>query len=142
MANEGVDVVLHDTYYLVAHAQFVFGVLIMPGIAAVIFLVLPRILHAEYNIWLGRFCWALWFAGISFILFPHYYLNNQDTLKRIGDYFGDYDETHAMLNDLAFTGAVLCALSIATFVALVIEALVKRRPLRDKPANPVLDAFE
>ena len=138
MANEGVDVVLHDTYYLAAHVQFVFGVCIMSGVAAVIFLALPHILRAEYNIWLGRLCWALCFTGIGFILFPQYVLSNQGMPRR----YVDYEETYKVLNDLSLIGAVLCALSIATFVALVIEALVKRRPLRDKPANPALDAFE
>jgi len=138
MANESVDVVLHDTYYLVAHVQFVFGVCIMSGVAAAIFLALPRILRAEYNIWLGRLCWALWFAGIGFILFPQFNMGNQGMPRR----YVDYEETNAVLNDLSLIGAVLCALSIATFIILVIEALVKRRPLRDKPANPVLDAFE
>jgi len=138
MANEGVDVVLHDTYYLVAHAQYVFGVCIMSGVAAVIFLALPHILRAEYNIWLGRLCWALCFTGIGFILFPQYVLSNQGMPRR----YVDYEETYKVLNDLSLIGAVLCALSIATFAVLVIEALVKRRPLRDKPANPALDAFE
>ena len=138
MARKGVDVALHDSYYLVVHAQFVGSVVIVSGMAAIIFFALPHILRANYNIWLGRLCWALWFAGISLIMFPQFYLSNQGMPRR----YVDYEESYTALNDIGFFGAILCALALATFVVLVIEALVKRRPLRDKPANPTLDAFE
>ncbi len=138
MARKGVDVALHDSYYLVVHAQFVGSVVIVSGMAAIIFFALPHILRANYNIWLGRLCWALWFAGISLIMFPQFYLSNQGMPRR----YVDYEESYTALNDIGFFGAILCALALATFVVLVIEALVKRRPLRDKPANPTLDALE
>ena len=138
MAGQGVDVALHDTYYLVAHAQFVGGFLIVSGIAAGIFFALPHILRADYNIWLGRLCCALWFVGIGLIMFPQFYLSNHGMPRR----YADYEESYAALNDIGFFGSILCVLALATFIALVIEALVKRRPLRDKLANPTLDAFE
>ena len=138
MSHSSVDVVLHDTYYVVAHFRYIALVVIIFVIAPIIFLVLPRIMRVDYSIWLARLCWLLWSMGVGLILLPQFNLGMTGMPRR----YVDYKESFDIANLMSTFGIILCALALATFVALVIEALVKRRPLRDKPANPTLDAFE
>ncbi len=138
MANSGVDLVLHDTYYIVAHFHLIIIIVSLSVFVSIIFWSLPHILRAFYNIWLGRLCWLLWSIGIGLLIFPQHHLGQVGKPQR----YEAYQQELEIWNTVAMIGVIFCALALATFIALVIEALVKRRPLRDKPANLTLDAFE
>jgi len=108
------------------------------GIGAILFAILPKAIRAAYNFWLALTTWALWLTGLCLMVLPEFYLFFLIAPRR----YVDNQAQYKFLDALTLTGAILCMASLATFVILLIEALVVRRPMPHKAADPKLKAFE
>jgi cytochrome c oxidase subunit 1 len=119
LANAGVDVALHDTYYVVAHFHYVLSIGAVFGIFGGFYHWFEKITGRTYPERLGKLHFWLIFVGVNLTFFPIHFLGLAGIPRRIPD----YPEAYAGWNYLSSYGSLLSALASLVFVYLVYRAL-------------------
>jgi len=94
LANSGVNVLFHDTYYVVAHFHYVLSMGAVFGIFAAFYFWIPRLTNLMYPEILGKYHFWLFFIGVNLTFFPMHFLGMAGMPRRIPDYpdaFRDYN---------------------------------------------------
>jgi cytochrome c oxidase subunit 1 len=119
LANAGLDIALHDTYYVVAHFHYVLSMGALFALFAGIYFWFKKITGYDYSESLGRLHFWGTFIGVNFTFFPMHMLGLAGMPRRIPDY-PDY---YAFLNLICSLGSILTALSQIFFFYLIFIAL-------------------
>lgn len=129
LANVGVDYVLQDTYYVIAHFHYVLSLGAVFGIFAAFYYWLPKMSGYLYSEWLGRAHFVLMFVGVNLVFFPHHFLGLAGMPRR----YADYPEAFAGWNLVSSIGAYISAAGFLIFFVVVAEAMLRKRPAGDNP---------
>ena len=121
LANAGVDAVLHDTYYVVAHFHYVLSLGAVFSIFAGFYYWFPKMCGRMYPEWLGKLHFWSAFISANLTFFPMHFLGLAGMPRRIPD----YPDAFAGWNYVASIGAYFGAASAVVFVILVFYTLVK-----------------
>ncbi len=129
LANAGVDVVLQDTYYVVAHFHYVLSLGAVFAIFAGWYFWFPKITGYTYNEFLGKLHFWVTFVGVNITFFPMHFLGLAGMPRRIAD----YPDAFAPWNYVASIGAFIAGAGVVIFVIVLIEAFVAKRRAGDNP---------
>jgi cytochrome c oxidase subunit 1 len=129
LANAGIDMVLHDTYYVVAHFHYVLSLGALFGIFAGFYYWFPKFTGYHYNGFLGGLHFWLMFIGANIVFFPQHFLGLQQMPRR----YVDYADAHALWNLVSSYGYLVIMASMVFFFAMVVEAFVRRRRAEANP---------
>ncbi len=126
-----IDEALHDTYYVVANFHY----LLITGFFFLLFwlayVFFEAVIKFRYNRWLAITQFMIFYIGVLLIFYPQFYLTLNDMPRR----YIDYPESFRWLNVMAQSGGFLIIFGAAAFILVVIEALVKKRPIGDRDAR-------
>jgi len=86
LSNAGVDVALHDTYYVVAHFHYVLSMGAIFGIFAAFYYYFQKMYGLAYKETYGRIHFVLFFLGVNITFFPMHFLGLAGMPRRIPDY--------------------------------------------------------
>ena len=108
LANAGVDMAFHDTYFVIAHFHYVLSIATIYGIFCGMFYWLPKMCGRMYDETLAQ--WQFWitFIGVNVLFFPQHFLGMAGMPRRIPD----YPDAYAGWNLVATFGAYISAFSI------------------------------
>lgn len=128
--RQSLDAAFYDTYYVVAHfhSLLIFGVIF--GVFGIAYAVFKKVLRVGYSRFLAILQFAFVFMGTSLILFPPFLISARGMPRR----YIDAPERNDWMNTIAALGAILILMGCAAFILVVIEALVKKRPIGDRDA--------
>src|SRR4249920_692685 len=129
LANAGVDRVLQDTYYVVAHFHYVLSLGAVFTIFAGWYYWFPKITGYMYNETLGKQHFWITFIGVNTAFFPQYFLGLAGMPRRYADYPGAF----AGWNYVSSIGAFISFFGALVFLATMAEAFMKRRVAGDNP---------
>jgi cytochrome c oxidase subunit I+III len=131
LASVPFDQQVHDTYFVVAHFHYVlFGSAIFPLFAG-LYHWFPKVTGTMLDERLGRWSFALMFAGVNLTFFPQHVLGFQGMPRRVFTYLAGLGWTE--MNVLSTVGAfVLAAGALATLVN-VVRALRSGAPAAADP---------
>ena len=129
LANAGVDIALHDTYYVVAHFHYVLSLGAVFAIFAGFYYWFGKMSGRQYPEWLGKLHFWLFFIGVNLTFFPMHFLGLQGMPRRIPDY---PDAFHGW-NYVASIGSYISGASVLVFLFLVFRTLSSGAKV---PANP------
>ena len=129
LSNAGLDIGLHDTYYVVAHFHYVLSLGAVFGIFSGFYFWLPKITGLMYNeTWAQVHFWLL-FIGANLTFLPMHWLGLNGMPRRIPD----YPTAFASWNLICSYGAYISVASLVVFFAVVIEAFVVARQASRNP---------
>jgi cytochrome c oxidase subunit 1 len=129
LANAGVDVVLQDTYYVVAHFHYVLSLGAVFAIFSGWYYWFPKITGYMYNETLGKLHFWMMFVGVNLTFFPMHFVGLAGMPRRIAD----YPDAFAGWNYVSSLGSFLSAVSVLVFLLCMAEAMLRKRVAGDNP---------
>ncbi len=127
-----------DTYFLKAHYRYAATVIAFFAVFPLVLILLKTGLRRPYSLRLARVHFWLTFIGFNALLLPQFFIAFRGMPRR----YVDYKDTFNWANAISVTGAVIILLSLALFAALIIEAIIRKRPLPDKSDTPIARTFD
>ena len=123
LANSGIDVALHDTYYVVAHFHYVLSMGAVFSIFAGVYYWFNKITGIEYSEVLAQIHFWVFFTGVNVTFFPMHWLGVSGMPRRIPD----YPDAYYTFNKIASWGAEISAFSLMIFFLVLIESFYRSK---------------
>jgi len=114
LSNAGLDIALHDTYYVVAHFHYVLSMGAVFAFFAAFYYWIEKILGFKYNVYLGQLQFYLTFIGVNLTFFPMHFLGLAGMPRRIPD----YPDVYGFWNYIESVGSLLSVIGIFVFFYL------------------------
>ena len=129
LSNAGLDVVLHNTYYVVAHFHYVLSLGAIFALFAGFYYWFPKMTGCEYNEKLGQIHFWVTFVGVNLTFFPMHFLGLAGMPRR----YVDYPDAFAGWNMVASFGSLISVVGVVIFFIVIIEAFNSRRKAENSP---------
>ena len=119
LANGGVDLVVHDTYFVVAHFHYVLSMGAVFSMFAGFYYWFPKMCGKMHSELLSHIHFWLFFIGVNVIFFPQHFLGWQGMPRR----YPDYPEAFSYWNEISTVGYMIMAFSMIFFFINVFYTL-------------------
>lgn len=124
LANAGVDIAFHDTYYVVGHFHYVLSMGAIFSIFAGFYYWIGKFTGFNYNELLGQIHFWTFFIGVNITFFPMHFLGLAGMPRRIPD----YPDAYAGWNSVSSFGSVISIMATFMFFITVIEMFYIKAP--------------
>lgn len=118
LANAGVDLALHDTYYVVAHFHYVLSMGAVFSIFSGLYYWFEKITGVKYSEVLAQTHFWTFFVGVNLTFFPMHWLGVAGMPRRVPD----YPDAFSFFNKISSWGSYMSIVSLIIFVGVLIEA--------------------
>ena len=125
LSNAGLDVSLHDTYYVVAHFHYVLSMGAVFAIFAGFYYWFEKMWGVAYNEFLAKLHFTLFFIGVNITFFPMHFLGLAGMPRRIAE----YPHTFYTWNYIASVGALISTFATLVFLIVLFNAFWYKRPV-------------
>ena len=116
LANPGVDTVMQDTYYVVAHFHYVLSLGAVFTIFAGFYYWIGKMSGRQYPEWAGKIHFWVTFIGVNLTFFPMHFLGLAGMPRRVPD----YPDAFAGWNEVASLGAYISYAATLWFVGVAL----------------------
>ncbi len=124
LANSSLDVVLHDTYYVVAHFHYVLRMGAVFALIGALVNWFPLIVGLSLNPKWLKIQFIVIFVGVNITFFPMHFLGLAGIPRR----YSDYPDFFSFWNVFASLGSIVSVVSVMFFLFIIWEAFVRHRP--------------
>ncbi len=127
LSNAGLDQILHNTYYVVAHFHYVLSLGAVFSIFAGFYYWIGKMSGHQYPEFWGKVHFWVTFVGVNLTFFPMHFLGAAGMPRR----YPDYPEAFAGWNYVASIGSYVGALSVLIFLYVCYRTFTSKVPLAD-----------
>ena len=120
LSNAGLDIALHDTYYVVAHFHYVLSMGAVFGIFAAFYHWVEKITGEHFQDFYARLHFWVTFVGVNLTFFPMHFLGLAGMPRRIPD----YPDAYSGWNYIASMGAMISFVGVFLFAYILYDLYV------------------
>jgi len=129
LSNSGIDIALHDTYYVVAHFHYVLSMGAVFALFGGWYYWIGKIVGNQYNEVLGMTHFWTTFIGVNLTFFPMHFLGLAGMPRRIPD----YPDAYAGWNAIASLGSWITTISSLFFFYIAYNTMVSNERVQSNP---------
>lgn len=137
LSNAGLDIALHDTYYVVAHFHYVLSMGAVFGLFAAFYYWIDYLTGLKYNDIYAKLHFWITFAGVNLTFFPMHFLGIAGMPRRIPD----YPDVYWAWNFISSVGSLVTVFGVVLFFFIIYDLFTTNNLFYQINNNTYIMAF-